>query len=175
MANKQQTEFLNKEVWSLTFGGAFQRAGIYIYNVDISKKAEFRAAIRNKVNTIVQNKYKDKITIVSSDAHMKTLLEVKEWIDENYSLILTNGEIKFGIVQKLVNLFLKYQWCMGLVGMPPHCPFDRIVISKMKLRNPPSWTKMNSIETYKMLIDSASALAGNKTIAEWELDVFARR
>lgn len=173
MIERQQAEFLNYEMWILTFGGAFQRAGIYSDNIDDKTKAEFRAAIRNKIDNIANNKYKK--MEVSTDSHIKTLLEVKEWIDTNYFHILTDGEIKLGVIQKLVNLYLKYQWCLGLVCKPPHCPFDRIVISKMNLRNPPAWTKMNSIDTYKMLVNKAAELADKKSIAEWELDVFARR
>jgi len=45
----------------------------------------------------------------------------------------------------------------------------------MKLSNPPSWTQLDSVDTYKMLVEKARGLAGNKSIAEWELDVFSRR
>ena len=45
----------------------------------------------------------------------------------------------------------------------------------MKLSDPPAWTKLDSVETYKMLVEKASILAGKKTIAKWELDVFSRR
>ncbi len=173
MVETQQADFLNYEVWILTFGGGFQRAGVYMADVVDEIKSEFREAIRNKISNIVLNKYKE--TSVTSAAHIKTLIDVKKWIDANYSHILTDGEIKFGVVQKLMNLYLKYQWCLGLVNMPPHCPFDRIIISEMKLHKPPAWTKMNSVETYKMLVNKASELAGKKAIAEWELDVFSRR
>ena len=169
----QKAEYINYEIWILTFGGGFQRAGVYVANVADSTKSVFRMAIRNKINKIVKNKYKT--VSVSSSAHIKTLIDIKKWIDESYSHILADGEIKFGIVQKIMNLYLKYQWCLGLVSMPPHCPFDRIIITKMNPPNPPTWTKMNSVEEYKRLVSKALELAGDKSIAEWELEEFSRR
>lgn len=173
MSKIKQAEFINYEIWILTFGGGFQRVAIYANNVSDKTKAEFRAAIRNKINKIVREEYKN--TNVSSEDHVKTIIDIKKWIDKNHSNILKNGEVMLGVVQKLLNLYLKYQWCLGLVHTPPHCPFDRIIISQMKLPNPPAWTKLNSVKTYKMLVKKAKELADNKTIAEWELDVFARR
>jgi hypothetical protein len=173
MIEKQQDAFINYEIWILVFGGGFQRAGVYSSNADDKTKKKFRAAIKEKIISIVHNKYET--AEVSADDHIKTLLELKGWIDSKYSSILADEEIKLGIVQKLINLYLKYQWCLGLVCKPPHCPFDRIIISKMKLRNPPAWTRINSVETYKMLVNKVSELADGKSIAEWELDVFSRR
>ena len=172
MIKTQQADFMNNEIWILTFGGGFQRAGVYADNVSDQTKSKFRAAIRSKINSIVQRNYINKE--VSSEAHIQTIVEIKKWIDNTYLKILANGEIKLGVVQKLLNLYLKYQWCLGIINTPPHCPFDRIIISKMKLNDPPAWTKLNSVETYKTLVKKALELAKNKTIAEWELDTFAR-
>jgi hypothetical protein len=64
---------------------------------------------------------------------------------------------------------------LGLIETPPHCPFDRIIISQLELNNPPSWTKLNSVEEYRMLVNRASELAEPKSIAEWELSKYRRR
>lgn len=45
--NTQQI-FINKEIWILTFGGAFQRANIYAENVNEKQKMELRDAL-NKI------------------------------------------------------------------------------------------------------------------------------
>ena len=145
------------------------------------KRKEFRWGIRNRIESIVHNKYET--TEVSSGDHIKALLDLKEWIDSKYYHLLANqshiiakGEITLGVVQKLLNLYLKYQWCLSLVCMPPppHCPFDRIVISKMNLCNPPAWTQMNSVQEYEDLVNKASEEANKEgcTIAEWELNLF---
>ncbi|MDQ7003852.1 MAG: hypothetical protein Q9N67_02570 [Ghiorsea sp.] len=169
----KKSDFLNYEIWILTFGGGLQRSGVYTDNVSDANKSEFRNNVRNKINILVKNKYTK--SSVTSKEHISNLIEIQKWINTNHSQVLKNRNIKLGIVQKLVNLYLKYQWCLGLIKTPPHCPFDRIIISKMKLPNPPAWTKLESVDTYKMLVKKATELAGNKSIAEWELDVFSRR
>ena len=173
MLETQKASFIDHEIWILSFGGGFQRANVYARNVDKMKKPEFRAAIREKVSTIVADKYRK--STVSSSEHINVLVEIKDWIDSHFSLILRNDEIKFGVVQKLVNLYLKYKWCMNLIDRPPHCPFDRIIIEKLKLLNPPNWTEINDIDTYKTLVEKATKAAKPLSIAEWELDVFSRR
>lgn len=173
MIDAQQSDFLNYEIWILTFGGGLQRSGIYVAGVSDENKSAFRDSVRNKISALVKSKY-TKASVTSKD-HINNLIEIKNWINTNHSEVLMNSNINLGVVQKLINLYLKYQWCLGLVKTPPHCPFDRIIISKMKLSNPPAWTKLDSVETYKMLVEKATELAGKKTIAEWELDVFSRR
>lgn len=173
MVDTQQFDFLNHEIWALTFGGGLQRSGVYVAGVSDDKKSAFRNSVKNKIITLVKSKYTK--SSVPSDEHIKNLITIKNWINTNYANVLSNSNINLGVVQKLTNLYLKYQWCLGLVEAPPHCPFDSIIISKMKLSKPPAWTKLDSVETYKMLVEKASELAGKKTISEWELDVFSRR
>jgi hypothetical protein len=157
----------------LAFGGAFGRASVYAKNAGEDDKQELRKAIRKKVKSLVAAEY-TKLS-VTSEEHIKNLEAIKAWVDTSYSRVLRNGEIKFGVVQKLVNLFLKYQWCLGRIEEPPHCPFDRTIIERLKLKNPPNWTEMNDVETYKMLVEKAREAAKQQSTADWELDVFARR
>ncbi len=173
MLETQKASFIDYEIWIMSFGGGFQRANVYDRNVDKRGKPEFRAAIREKVSSIVTDKYRK--SAVLANEHVNVLVEIKEWIDSRFSSILRNGEIKFGVVQKLVNLYLKYQWCMGLIDRPPHCPFDRIVIGKLKLKNPPNWTEINDIDTYNKLVEKATEIAEPMSVAEWELSIFSRR
>lgn len=69
------------------------------------------------------------------------------------NLLHTAGRGGFGIGQKIVNLFMKDLWALGIV-LPPtehllHAPLDRIVLSK--LRTVPStwsaWTKVIASHT----------------------------
>jgi len=173
MVDAQQSDFLNYEIWILTFGGGLQRSGIYAAGVSDDKKLAFRNSVRNKISALVKNKYTK--ASVTSKEHIENLIEIKNWINTNHTSVLNDNNINLGVVQKITNLYLKYQWCLGLVKTPPHCPFDRIIISKMKLSDPPAWTKLDSVEAYKILVEKASKVAGKKTIAEWELDVFSRR
>ena len=79
---------------------------------------------------------------------------------------------------KLLNLQLKYLWCAGMVKKPPHCPVDRIILEKTKLRGKCNWTEIDSIERYEEVIQVFTEQAdseGFKHIADWELCNYSRR
>ena len=82
--------------------------------------------------------------------------------------------MKFGVVQKLFNLYLKLQWCLGNCAEPPHCPFDSIIIKKLSMKSPPRWTKFNDRKIYMDLVERALEVSGNKSIAKWELETYQK-
>ena len=92
-----------------------------------------------------------------------------------------NKKIRFNVghSQKLINLLLKYYWCSGwLKNEPPHCPIDRIILSRAKIKNAgeiPAWTKINEIKDYKKYIREIKKVAEPKSLAMWELEAFNRR
>ena len=168
-----KVEFLNKEVWILSFGGAFQRANVYKRNINESLRKEFRKSIQFKIEEYVKKYYVHNSP--TSDEHCDNLIEIKKWTDGNFSQILSKNEIKLGVVQKLLNLYLKYLWCLGKVCKPPHCPIDRIIISKLNIKNPPNWTTLNDIKDYMNIVNKISQNANGINIADWELKAFERR
>ena len=95
----------------------------------------------------------------TSAEHVRNLLSLKNKVDKRFNPILSNGQMTLGVVQKLFNLYLKYQWCLGNCSPPPHCPFDRIIIGKLALKNPPNWTTLNSPEEYLLLVEKAEQVA----------------
>lgn len=173
-----QNKFIDEEIWILTFGGAFQRAEIY-------KKDNLSNAEREKTRTLFRDKIKqyikDEITpqyekIIDENKHIQNIEKFSEW-SKRFSLILNGGYLNIGVSQKLINLYLKYLWSLNLIKTPPHCPFDRIIITKLGYTNPPSWTKLDDIHQYKEFVLKAreKAKKENLSIAEWELNVFQRR
>ena len=166
-------EFLNKEIWILSFGGAFQRANVYKKNIDENLRKEFRKSIQFKIEEYVEKYYVHHSP--TSDKHCNNLIEIKKWVDGNFSQILSKNEIKLGVVQKLLNLYLKYLWCLGKVSKPPHCPIDRIIISKLNIENPPNWTTLNDIRDYMNIVEKITQNANGIDIADWELKAFERR
>jgi len=77
----KQSDFLNYEIWILTFGGGLQRSGVYANNVSDSNKAEFRNSVKDKINTLVINKYTK--SSVTSKEHINNLINIKNWINSN--------------------------------------------------------------------------------------------
>jgi len=173
-----RNKFIDEEIWILTFGGAFQRAEIYKKdNLSDTKREKIRTQFREEIKKYIRQEiapqYKN---IIDENQHIENIEKFTEW-SKSFSEILNGGYLKLGISQKLINLYLKYLWSLNLIKTPPHCPFDRIIITKLGYYNPPSWTKLDSIKQYKEFVQKAKEKAQkeNLSIAEWELKVFQRR
>ena len=95
---------------------------------------------------------------------------------EQGKAILGPQGYKIGVAQKLLNLQLKYLWCLGLAAEPPHCPIDRVVIGKSSLRNQVAWTQITDIDEYRRVILALKALADQvgQSLASWELHTYDR-
>jgi len=167
--------FINQEIWILTFGGAFQRANIYNSNENTSnfdkEKKKFRTEIKEFITENILPQYEEKI---DENQHVENIIWISNW-SKNYSSFLKNNHLKIGVSQKLLNLYLKYKWCLNLIKTPPHCPFDSIIIKELGCKI--NWTQLDNIEQYKDLVNKAKEKAKQKklSIAEWELEIFQRR
>lgn len=114
--------------------------------------------------------------------HFSNIIKLSNDISEKHSKILHNGRFRIGISQKVINLFLKYIWAAGKIGMPFHCPFDSIIkdallkgySERLTLMD---WTSLDGIEEYKKYVSLARIIASEKrlSIAEWELNNWRRR
>ncbi|MGO4912051.1 hypothetical protein [Leeuwenhoekiella sp. W20_SRS_FM14] len=166
-----QIRFLKDEIWILAFGGALQRSGIYGPNSENERRL-FRVGMRGFIEREIIPKYKNKPVI--DDVHIQNLRDI---IQEsvNYKDLLSTGSINVGIAQKLLNLILKYYWVLGWVNEPPHFPIDRIIQGKLPVHSRITWTKMKTIEEYKVVIEAAREKAGEQSLAVWELNAFERR
>ena len=178
-------EFLNNEIWILTFGGAFQRANIYKENFSEKIRTDFRKALRTKVESFVKKKYHQK---VEQEQHIEI---IKELVNFSYNLTIEGNciPINFGVAQKLLNLYLKYLWCLEEIPTPPHFPVDRIIQEKLIkilkdnkldcLKLLP-WTQFEDDKHYKKVIESAKLITYNVeefkdlSLAELELKIFDR-
>jgi len=92
-------------------------------------------------------------------------------ITKDYKKILWDGQITFGTVQKLVNLYLKYLWVAGFLGEkdPPHCPVDRKVLEAVGWGGNP-WTKMKEKDYREAIRHISQKAGGDEFIAKWELE-----
>jgi hypothetical protein len=166
--------YLNNEIWTLTFGAAFQRANVYEKSAtDDSKKQEFkqntRAFIENKLIPIYKKGKVDETT------HVKCITQLNDFT-KAYQNILNVGKLNIGVSQKLLNLYLKYLWCLGRIDTPPHFPVDRRIQEILGFADIISWTKVTKVEDYMKIIDqSKKHLGKHKSLAELELNVYERR
>jgi len=165
-----KNDFIKSEIWLLTIGGGFQRANVYINGATDKERSEFR----NKLHDVVINiaaEYKD---TVSEARHIDNIIKISRLKHS----ALNNGCMNFGVSQKILNLYLKYLWCLGEIDTPPHFPVDRIIQQKLKITPVIPWTQIDSSEKYLRIIEHAHAKMQLEkkynSIAEQELKLFKR-
>lgn len=167
--NKNKEEFIKNEIFLLTIMGAFARNNIYKNSVSENERLQFRNDIKS-ILLKLEERYRNKLPKIE---HLSVLSKFKKDIDNKGKNILKESSISFGTAQKLVNLYLKYLWCIGFIEEPPSCPIDSIILKKIKDYKT-RWTTMTE-EQYKLTIKKIEQKKGDKSIANWELEEFSRK
>ncbi|HIC30278.1 MAG TPA: hypothetical protein EYO76_00015 [Flavobacteriaceae bacterium] len=168
----KKQNFLIEEIWLLTFGGAFQHSGIYKANTKEKTRTYFRNKLKSFIEQIVLKKYNQS---VSDEEHLENIISISNYT-ASFKEVL-KAPINIGISQKLLNLALKYYWCLGLLPEPPHFPVDRIIQQKIYKQPLVNWTQLDTIDLYMQIINDARVLAKQHylSLAQWELENFVRR
>jgi hypothetical protein len=125
----QRTEFIVRELWILAWAASVQRAKLYKKGNKNSKNDEFRIKIIDYLASDIIPEYKADITETKHYLNIENLIRFAN--NNNFGVLSETG-YKYGVAQKLLNLALKYYWCLGLIKEPPHCPVDRIIINNTK-------------------------------------------
>lgn len=174
MKDENKEQFLLNEFATMSIMAALSTRDSTnpIYKKNLSKEdktriTEFNEFTRNKLLKYSQQ-YKKPISEIR---HIKNIEKLSTDITKKYRDILHRNKFRIGITQKLLNLYLKYLWSIDKIPMPPHCPFDKNIISKMNILNI-NWTSLNNIKDYKLLVKQAKKHAGTKSLAEWELEIW---
>jgi len=171
----EKTEFIQKEIWMLTYNASFQRANIYNGNAGEKEKKNLRTKLRLEIENEILSDYNNE---VSDEKHLENIKKIKR-SSGDFSEILNNGSFSFGVAQKMLNLYLKYQWCLGRIkSIPPHFPVDRQIQEALKIPNIISWTTEMNENDYMNVINIARTRLkeyDKKNIAELELYLFERK
>jgi hypothetical protein len=167
-------EYLLYELGILTVKAAFstrvESSPIYLRPCTPAQRNAFQDAIRSELAGI-EGTYSN--GRVAEDVHCGYIEFLSHRITGAHSTCLHDGEFRFGIAQKLVNLYLKYLWVAGMIEEPPHCPIDGIVRDLAGLTY--DWTMSNSRQEYERTIASLKLHAEPRSLAVWELQEFRRR
>lgn len=161
--------FLREMLLRNSVHAAFQHTNTYAKNVPTSKKESFRSYLKKRLEKLGDG-YKS--AAVSDEKHIANIRSLTV-IPSGHAKSLAGGCFRFGVAQKALNLYLKYLWALGeLDSAPPHCPFDRRVLSECGCGKMKPWTKMDSANDYKKWIEGARREAKAKSLPEWELSLF---
>jgi len=167
MSKKIRQEFIESQIWSLSIAAAFQRGNIYKKSGKINRddfKRELKQIIISQIRQFDSDDDCEFISFLE-----ETQKKINQMIiDKEYSEGVK--KIRFGTLQKLVNLYLKYLWCLGwLENEPLHCPFDGIILKELNITD--NWTESDDVERYHVWVDKAREAAGS-SIAQWELKIW---
>ncbi|MBI3663421.1 MAG: hypothetical protein HY234_10280 [Acidobacteria bacterium] len=163
----EKRRYLDNEVLTLTIQGAHSTRGVPVYT-DNRHSEPLKQFVRCRLPEL-GSKYRG--GSVSDLKHIQNIEGLANDLTAHFHAILHGQKFRIGISQKLLNLYLKYQWVLGWIPEPPHCLFDFVVIRKLKLPQRISWTEMDSREDYLILVNAVRKIAQHAglSIASWEL------
>jgi hypothetical protein len=180
---KQKKYFLKSQIFAQTYAASVGHNKVYLTKKNDKQKDEMFNFLFDYLEKIVKPKYK---LSVSHDAHLREIISLSDLVTRKYAEILYNGRYRIGTAQKLLNLYLKYMWCLGEIAEPPHMPVDRIILDKLrklwKTKNKSkdnlalkiNWTELDSIKIYENIISTALQLV-NQSLSNWELEIWNSR
>lgn len=173
---KAKRSYLVSELGILAWGASVQRANLYRRGINPTSQQvrDFRRDVTGFIASELLPQYKSQI---AEEQHYENIETLIHFAAEKGESVVGSEGYKYGVAQKLLNLALKYHWCLGLTTEPPHCPVDRIVINKTGYRGKINWTAITARADYEKVIDDVRRLSAAKamSIAVWELTCFSRR
>lgn len=168
-------KFLADQFSAMAWAASVQRANLYATSqTDVTPTLE---SFRHQVTAMVETDFLPQYKIATSEPrHLENLNALVERGTQLGGKLLGSTGYKLGVAQKYLNLLLKYHWCYGAIAEPPHCPIDRVVLSKTRLRNSMNWTQMTEQTEYEHAIDAVREEARKlgSSIAKWELHAYQR-
>ena len=186
MANPQniRSKFLLSEFFTLSISGALQRANVYASGASADDKNAFKKDLKGRLNTLIESYFEP----ISEEQHIDQIKQLRNFT-ANYPKTLKNEKLSFGVSQHILNLFLKYIWCLKLIPNPPHFPIDGTIQTlfndearKIGLAEATiiPWTKINDAESYLKIINFAKQLISHPTnesasLAEFELSFYTKK
>ncbi|SEG43240.1 hypothetical protein [Algoriphagus boritolerans] len=167
--NQEQKEFLKLQLWKSTMRASISRAGeIYTPGTTAKKKSRFRVELLSFVTEMIRDHYETKTS--DDQTHLENISKLKDFAS-GFGFVM----LRFGHAQKILNLFLKYLWCLGYVQEPPHFPVDRLIQKRLRIQNFSNWTNEMEKEGYMKVIEEAKIVAKRenfRSIAALELSFY---
>jgi hypothetical protein len=169
---QNQQNFLKAEFWMSSWNASVQRSRLYLDRAGSETvRRAFQLQIRTYIDGALLPEYQNGCT---EEDHCANIRKLENWGSHKGADLLFNG-YPFGVAQKLLNVYLKYQWCSGWIAEPPHCPIDRTILKKLQLENCFIWTTMKEKDYRVAMIElKRVALKDGLSPAQWELREFRR-
>lgn len=152
--------------WAIS--AAMQRHKIYKNSGDDEERKKFRERWKELLLREAED-YRKPAQAITDEQHCAAISRIADDLSSEFSELLNEGRLRFGISQKAFNLFLKYLWALGKAAMPPHCPIDRVVLTAVGIDA--AFGNCDSASEYMGWINE---IRKKLTLAEWENEVWLR-
>ncbi|MEK6699945.1 MAG: hypothetical protein AABZ10_13000 [Nitrospirota bacterium] len=101
---------------------------------------------------------------------------LKTHLNNKHSTVLSGGNVKIGVCQKAITLYLKYLWLLGDNSKKPiYATLDRGIMHLAGVSNPPNWTALDDIQEYERVekeIDKFAKSQGWESGSAWEAETW---
>jgi hypothetical protein len=161
-------QFLSVVIFGITLAGTSQRGNLYRREATTDERNQFRLALRRWLENAAEQ-YRAPVT---DDHHIANIDNLAKTLSKQQARALNGSRFRIGSAQKALNLYLKMLWCLERIPMPPHCPFDRIVLSHVPGCEGLNWTQLDSLSDYEHIVQCARSVANGVPLAEWELHLY---
>ncbi|NCN05944.1 MAG: hypothetical protein GW949_09965 [Spirochaetales bacterium] len=165
-------KFVLDEVFLMAWNASAQHNRLYALECTPTQRIVFKNRMKEFIeSSVLPNYHHD----YSEKDHLSFIHSIKEYAEKEFCPILSKGTYTIGTAQKLLNLLLKYYWCLGyLDNTPLHCPVDRIILQVAGI-NSVNWTDFDTADEYQGIVNRLKEVAQSRSLAEWELDLWSRR
>lgn len=173
----RKTKYLVRELWILAWNASVQHAAIYTNGAWRNERERIDKFKHRIIDNVKENILPQYRVIVGEQKHCENIRDLINYANKIDPDLLGEKGYKYGVAQKVLNLALKYYWCLGQIKEPPHCPIDKIVIDKTPFKGNINWTQILTERKYLQVITAIRSLAEqeNRSIAQWELHNYERR
>ncbi|MFC4892194.1 hypothetical protein ACFPDQ_03930 [Pseudofrancisella aestuarii] len=171
-------DFLLSELFNLAWKGGLQRSNTYQEGkIGEKERLKIKLFVKKIIDGHISDYQKDSIELDEKN-HFELIKTISsETTNKFKDRLIVNKGFCIGVSQKVLNLYLKYLWCLGEIKEPPHCPLDGIVLGELKRISKDrcfdiKWTQLEKIEKYNDVIKKAKKVIAekyNKTLSTWEL------
>ena len=167
-SKSDKDRFLSDVAFGIALAGTAQRGNLYGRESTTDERNRFRLALRQALENFT-DQYRSPVT---HDRHIANIDDLSRTLSKRHPAALNGQRFRIGSAQKALNLYLKMLWCFDRIPTPPHCPFDRIVLSHVPGCERVNWTQLDSLPEYERIARCARSAANGVSLAEWELHLY---
>src|SRR5258706_7444690 len=166
--NSDKVKFLADVAFGIALPGTAQRGKVYRRESSADERKNFRSALRLALENLAQQ-YDAPVT---DDRHVSNIDDLARTLSNQHPEAFNASRFRIGSAQKALNLYLKMLWCFDCIPTPPHCPFDRVVLSRLPGCESVKWTQLDSLPEYERIVRCARSVSNGVSLADWELHLY---